>query len=55
MDVIMSGEKLGKKFWKLNLLSSNKYDGDNVMVWECVAASGVGNLHFIEVIMEKHI
>lgn len=25
------------------------------MVWGCMAASGVGNLHFIEGIMDKHI
>lgn len=46
------GEELRKK---KNLCSTVKHFGGRVMLRGCVAASGVGNLHFIEGIMNKHI
>lgn len=36
-----------------NLRSTVKHGGGNVLVWGCMAASGVGNLHFIEGAMNK--
>lgn len=32
-----------------------KHGGGSVMVWGCMAASGVGNLHFIEGTMNKNV
>lgn len=37
-----------------NLQPTVKHGGGNVMVWGCMAASGVGELVFIEDIMDKH-
>lgn len=47
--------KPGEAFSKQNLLPTVKHGGGSVMVWGCMAASGVGNLHFIEGIMDKHL
>lgn len=38
-----------------NLRKTVKHGGGSVMVWGCMAASGVGNLHFIDGIMNKHV
>lgn len=38
-----------------NLKPTVKHGGGSVMVWACMAASGVGNLVFIEGIMDKHM
>ncbi|KAJ4446292.1 hypothetical protein ANN_12987 [Periplaneta americana] len=45
--------KSGEELLERNLRSSAKGDGGSVMVWGCMAASGVGKLHFIEGIMKK--
>ncbi len=37
-----------------NLQPTVKHGGGNVMVWGCMTASGVGELVFIEDIMDKH-
>ena len=55
MDIIMCGKNLGKKFVKKNLYSKVKHVGASVRLWGYVAASGVGNLHFIKGIMNKHV
>ncbi|GBM33965.1 hypothetical protein AVEN_53831-1 [Araneus ventricosus] len=36
------------------LLSTVKHGGGGIMVWGCFAASGMGNLVFIENIMDQH-
>lgn len=38
-----------------NVVSTVKHSGGNVLVWGCMAASGVGNLVFIDSIMDKWI
>lgn len=69
-DVIFDDESLYKVFgsngrkmvWrrpnqelqKINLQPTGKYGGAGVMVWGCVSASGVGELVFIDGIMDKH-
>jgi hypothetical protein len=50
----MCGKNLGKNFIKNHLCSKVKHVCDSVMVWGCVAASGVGNLDFIKGNMNKH-
>jgi hemoglobin-like flavoprotein len=47
-------EKTWERTSEKNLRQSVKYDG-TVMVWVCMAASGVAILHFIEDIMNKHV
>jgi len=47
-------EKTTGRTSEKNLRPSVKYDG-TVMVWVCMAASGVAILHFIEGIMNKHV
>ena len=39
---------------KENLTPTVKHGGGNVMIWGCMAASGVGNLVFIESIMDQY-
>ena len=39
---------------KINLQPTVKRGGGGVMVWGCMSASGVGNLHFIEGKVEKY-
>jgi hypothetical protein len=55
MEVIMCGENMGRHFRKNNFLPPFKYDGGSVKVCECMAASGVGNPHFIEGIYNKNV
>lgn len=38
-----------------NIVSTVKHGGGNVMVWGCMAASGVGKLHFIECTMDRWV
>lgn len=38
-----------------NVVPTVKHGGGNVMVWGCMAASGVGKLHFIESTMDRWI
>lgn len=38
---------------KENLCPTVKHGGGNCMVWGCMSANGVGNLHFIDTIMTK--
>lgn len=37
------------------LRATVKHGGGSVMVWGCVSAAGVGNLHFIEGIMDQNV
>lgn len=45
--------KSGTALNKENLCGTVKHGGGGVMVWGCMAASGVGNLQFIESTMDK--
>lgn len=55
------GKKTPTKIWRCknsafaqqNVISTVKHGGGSVMVWGCMAASGVGNLVFIESTMNK--
>ncbi|VVC33255.1 Hypothetical protein CINCED_3A007839 [Cinara cedri] len=38
-----------------NLQLTVKYGGGSVMVWGCMSAQGVGNLHIIDGIMNQYI
>ncbi|GFV54195.1 transposable element Tcb1 transposase [Trichonephila clavipes] len=38
-----------------NLRPTIKYGGGTQIVWGCMASSGVGNLHFIDSIMNKYV
>lgn len=40
---------------KENLRATVKHGGGSVLVWGCMAASGVGNLHFIDGIMDQYV
>jgi hypothetical protein len=55
MEVIMCGENTRKHCGKNSFLLPFKYDGRSVTVWGCMASSGVGNPHFIEGIVNKHV
>lgn len=37
-----------------NMTGTVKHGGGNVMVWGCMSANGVGNLHFIDGIMDQY-
>jgi hypothetical protein len=52
MGIILCGEPR-EELHKINLCSTVKHIGGSTTVWECLA-SGVGNLNFIEGIMNKH-
>jgi hypothetical protein len=54
-EVIMCGKNTGRHFRKNNFLPPVKYDGGSDTVWGCIAASGVGNAHFIKDIDNKHV
>lgn len=53
----------GRKVWRKpnteldpkNIKSTVKHGGGSVMVWGCIASSGVGELVFIDKIMDKHL
>lgn len=45
--------KSGTELEKQNLVGTVKHGGGGVMVWGCMAASGVGQLEFIESKMDK--
>lgn len=45
--------KRNESWKKRNLVPSVKYGGGNVLVWGCMSGAGVGNLVFIEGIMDK--
>jgi len=45
----------GEELCKKKFYSKVKHVGASVRLWGCVAASGVGNLHFIKGIMNKHV
>lgn len=47
--------KPNKELEGKNLRKTVKHGGGSVMVWGCMAASGVGNLHFIDGVMNKHV
>jgi hypothetical protein len=57
MGVIMCGEYTWKSFFLGggggNVCPTVKHDVGSVMVWGCMAESGVGNLHFIKGIMSN--
>lgn len=38
-----------------NLIPTIKHDGGSVLVWGCMSAAGVGNLHFIDGIMDYKV
>ncbi|GBO06988.1 hypothetical protein AVEN_255366-1 [Araneus ventricosus] len=38
-----------------NLTPSVKHGGGSQMVWGCMSAVGVGNLHFIDEMMDKYM
>ncbi|HET9247423.1 MAG TPA: IS630 family transposase [Xanthobacteraceae bacterium] len=46
--------KNGERFDKKNLVPTVKHGGGNVMVWACMSAKGVGNLVFVDGIMDKY-
>ena len=45
--------KTGERMKPANMRPTVKHGGGNVLVWGCMAASGVENLHFIEGIMDR--
>uniref|UniRef100_A0A0K8UV17 Transposable element Tc1 transposase n=1 Tax=Bactrocera latifrons TaxID=174628 RepID=A0A0K8UV17_BACLA len=47
--------KVNEEFQEKNLLPTVKHGGGNVMVWGCMAASGVGQLEFITEKMDKYM
>lgn len=49
----MVWRKPNTELQKENLLPSVKHGGGSVMVWGCMAASGVGNLVFVETTMDQ--
>ena len=53
-DVIVWTGYLGKNFGGEYLRPTVKHVGGSVIVWGCMAASGVRNLHFVEGGMNKH-
>ncbi|GFX11175.1 transposable element Tcb1 transposase [Trichonephila clavipes] len=53
-DSIKCGDKLGKNWiLKANHIKTVKYGGRSVLVWGCMSAGGVGELVFIDGIMDK--
>ena len=50
----MAWRKLGTALNKENLLPTVKHGGDGVMIWGCMASNGIGNLEFIESILNKY-
>ena len=42
------GEKQGIPFEKQNLVSTVKHSGNSAMIWEYMAACGVGQMSFID-------
>lgn len=50
---VLVWRKSGEAFKKENLVGTVKHGGSGVMVWGCMAASGVGNLIFIDSIMNQ--
>lgn len=40
---------------KQNLRATVKHGGGSVLVWGCMTAAGVGNLVFIDQIMDQHV
>lgn len=44
---------VGEAFKDCNVVPTVKHGGGGVMVWGCMASSGVGNLHFIDGIMDR--
>lgn len=47
--------KVNKELEKKNLRPTVRFDGGRVMVWGCMAASGVGDLVFIDSIIDKNV
>ncbi|KAK2583956.1 hypothetical protein KPH14_001215 [Odynerus spinipes] len=52
---ILVWRKPNTKFEPKNLQSTVKHGGGGVLVWGCMAASGIGELVFIEDIMDKMV
>lgn len=50
----MVWRKPNEEFNRKNTRVTVKHGGGSIMVWGCMAANGVGNLHFIDGIMDKH-
>lgn len=47
--------KPGTEYNKENLVPTVKHGGGSVMIWGCMAASGVGKLHIIDGTMDRHV
>ncbi|KAJ4447306.1 hypothetical protein ANN_09310 [Periplaneta americana] len=45
--------KAHSAFRKENTIPTVKHGGGSIMIWACMSSSGVGNIHFIDGIMDK--
>ncbi|GFU49510.1 transposable element Tc1 transposase [Trichonephila clavipes] len=45
----------GKALPPKNTIKKVKFGGGSVLIWDCMSAGGVGELSFIDGIMDKHV